>query len=240
MRHCYSARTLNNPNKVMNTYMKTRNYILLTIICFAASINVFSQAKQISKEDYYQPYREALSKKDDLSRRNLTKQENYRDGKLFSTTEITDEYLKPDRRHYLEVEKFADYTNKDELIKIGKIYYCRRNDGEWKQYQSWCSGGSASGLSNIVSSEYTVEDSNVSDQKVKLYRNYTTYKNTYSPDKDKEGLSYSESKYWLDKNGFILRQEIKSGLLEPQRIYRQQTDSYEYNPKNLKIEAPIK
>jgi hypothetical protein len=33
---------------------------------------------------------------------------------------------------------------------------------------------------------------------------------------------------------------MKSGLLEPERIYSQQTSTYEYNPKDLKIEAPIK
>ncbi len=219
--------------------MKIKKYILL-IICFVVTINVFSQAKQIIKEEYYQPYREALKKKRDTSRRDITWQENYRDGKLFSTTEITDEFLKPDKRRYLEIEKFADHTSKSELIQIGTTYYCRRNDGEWKQSQSWCSGGSASGLSNIVSSEYSIEDTKIHNQTTKLFRNYTTYKNVYSPDKDKEGLSYWESKFWLGKDGLILREEIKSGLLEPERIYRQQTNSYEYNPKNLKIEAPIK
>ncbi len=61
--------------------MKIKKYILL-IICFVITINVFSQAKQIIKEEYYQPYSEALKKKRDTSRRDITRQENYRDGKF--------------------------------------------------------------------------------------------------------------------------------------------------------------
>jgi len=218
--------------------MTLKNYVFV-IICFGITINVFGQTKQITKEEYYQPYRESLKKKQETSRRVATRQEYYKNGKLNSTTEITDEYLKPDKRHYLEVNKVGDKTYKSELIQIGEIFYCRRNDGEWKQYKSWCSGGSASGISNLVSSKYTVEDAEINNQKVKLFQEYTTYKNTYSPDKDREGLSYYQSKHWIDKKGFVLRQEIKSGLLEPEKIYNQQTDSYEYNPKNLKIEAPV-
>lgn len=214
--------------------------LTLLIFSFGLTINALSQAKEISREEYFQQYRDGLTKRRAADRRNFTKIENYTNGKLFSTTEITDEFLNPNKRHYLEINKYSDKTYKSELIQIDKTYYCRRNDGEWKRSESWCSGGSASGLSNIESSKFTVENVKINDQNLKLYREYTIYKNTFSPDKDKEGLSYWDSKLWLNKEGFIVRQEINSGLLEPERIYRKQTETYEYNPKNLKIEAPIK
>lgn len=220
--------------------MTSKHHILLLIFCFSLTISAFSQTKEITREDYYQPFRLGLKKKSATSRRVITRQENYREGKLFSTTEITDEFLVPNKRHYMEVEKFADHTNKSELIQIGEVYYCRRNDGELKQSQSWCSGGSASGLSNIVSSKFTVEDTKINNKTSKFYKNYTIYKNIHSPNKDKEGLSYYQHNFWIDSNGFILREEMRSGLLEPERIYRQMTNIYEYNPQNLKIEAPIK
>lgn len=218
--------------------MTARKIILLLTFCLITTLSIFSQAKQITSEEYYQPFREALKKQQDTTRRNITLQENYRDGKLFSTTEITDEFIKPDKRLYLEVNKLPNHIYKSELIQIGKTYYCRRNDGEWKQSKSWCSGGSTSGISNVVSSTYRVDDTQFNNQPAKLYQQYTTYKNTYSPNKDKEGLSYWQSKFWLNSKGFILSEEYKDGLLEPERIYSKQTSSYEYNPQNLKIEAP--
>ena len=93
---------------------------------------------------------------------------------------------------------------------------------------------------NIVTFKHTVEDAEINNKTAKLYKEYITNKNRRSRNKDKEGLSYHQSNSWFDKDGFILREDIKSGLIETEIIYHQQTDSYEYNPDNLKIEAPIK
>jgi hypothetical protein len=203
-------------------------------------LTLFSQTKEFTRENFYRPIRAGLIKELAYSRRVITRQDNYREKKIFSTTEITEEYLLPDKRHYIREEKFADQTNKSELIQIGENYYCRKNDGEWKQFKSWCSGGDGNGgLSNIVRSKFTVEDTKVGNKTVRIYKQYTTYKNIYSPDKDKEGLSYYQSSYWIDNEGFILREEERNGLLEPERIYRQLTVSYEYNPQNLKIDNPL-
>jgi hypothetical protein len=219
-----------------------KKIIWLTIFCFAAALNVFGQAKEITRERYYQPFREALKKGNEITRRNLTRRENYADGKLSSTEEFINEFVKPDKRRYVHIEKFADRTSKVELIQIGETYYCRRDDGAWKQSgRTWCGDGSGNGgISNIASSKFTVEETKLKDQTVKFYHQYTTYKNTYSPDKDKEGLSYWDSKYWLNNDGLIIREESADGLLQPERIYWKQTETYEYDPKDLKIEAPIK
>jgi hypothetical protein len=218
--------------------MKSR-ILLLTIACFALAVNVFSQQKEITKEQYYQSFRGAKDKASKVSRRSIDKREYFRNSKLHLTQETVDEFLSPDKRRYFVIEKFDDRITKDELIKIGDIYYCRKNDGDWKQSQNWCSGGSASGISNIVSSKYTVEEIKLNNETVKFYRQLTTYKNTYSPDKDREGLSYWESKFWLNSDGLIQREERKQGLLDSEKIYNQTVTTYEYNPKNLKIEAPI-
>jgi hypothetical protein len=220
--------------------MTIKNYIFFSIISLGIVINAFSQVKQINSEDYYQPIREYYKKRNEVSHRIITKKEYYKDGKLSRMVEIIDEFLKPDRNHYLEREKTGDRVSESELIKVGEIYYCRRNKGEWKQSSSWCAGGGIGGLSNIVSSKFTVEIVEMNNQTAKLYQQYTTYKNIHSPDKDKEGLSYFHSKNWINDEGFILRKEAKSGLLEPERIYSQEVELYEYNPKNLKIETPIK
>ncbi len=217
-----------------------KNYILLIIICIGITINAFSQTKQITEVEYYQSYRAANEKRLESSSRNVSRREFFKDGKSYITKDIKDEFMKPNKKHYLQIEKSAEGENKEELIQIGEKFYCRTGNDKWKQSSSWCLNTGISGISNIVSSKFTVEDTIINNQNAKLYQRYTTYKNIYSPDKDKEGLSYWESKFWVNKAGFILREESKEGLLEPVKLYRQEISSYEYNPKNLKIEAPIK
>jgi hypothetical protein len=220
--------------------MKSKQFILLMVFCFGITINVFSQIKEITRENYFQKRREVIKNRLATSRRETTRQDYYRDGRLFSTKEITDEYLLPDKRHYLEVEKFADRTNKSELVQIGKTTFCRNNDSQWKQSTGWCSGGDGNGgFSNIVGSKFTVEDAKIGNTTVRLYKQYITYKNTDSADKDKEGLSYYQVGYWIDSEGFLLREAAESGLLKPERIYDRMTKNYEYNPQNLKIEVPV-
>jgi hypothetical protein len=220
--------------------MKSKQFFLILIFCFGVTINVFSQTKEISRENFYQPLRQGLIKGMAFSRRVISRRENYREKKVFRTTEITEEYLLPDKRHYLKEERFADRTSKSELIQIGKNYYCRKNDGEWKQFTSWCSGGDGSGgLSNIVSSKFTVEDTKVGYKPVRFYKEYTVYKNVYSPNKDKEGLSYCYSSYWINSEGLVSHKEERCGLSESKKPNFQMTITYEYNPQNLKIETPI-
>ncbi|HEX8735848.1 MAG TPA: hypothetical protein VF721_11020 [Pyrinomonadaceae bacterium] len=218
--------------------MKTTKLFLLLIFCLAAATGVFGQAKQISRKEYYQWYREAFKKRFEASRREVIKKQYYKDGKLSGTIETVNEFLKPDRQRYLRVEKSGGQTTKLEIIQTGKAYYCRKNDEDWTPSNKWCEDGYGSGLSNIVNSGYTVEKTKIDNQEAQIYQEYITYKNNYSPDKDKEALSYRQEKIWVDGDGFIVRHETESGLLEPRRIYSRETGTYEYNPK-ITIEAPV-
>ena len=202
---------------------------------FATS--VFSQQKVITSEEYHQPYREALAKIFDVSWRFVAKREFYEDGKLSSSVDVTDKFLVPDKRHYLRVEQSVNRINKVEIFRLGGNWYCKTNDGDWKKSESWCASR-LSALSNIVGVKFTVEETEFNNQKVKLYQEHTFYKNALTSNKEKGGTSYWNSKYWLNSEGLILRRESKNALLNPGRVYEQQIESYEYNPNNLKIEAP--
>lgn len=127
------------------------------------------------------------------------------------------------------------------MIEIGDSYYCRKNDGEWVRSKSACGtgGGIGGGPSDVRSSKYTVEEIKIDKKKAKLYTSYITYKNTFSPRSDKENLYYWENKFWLNSDGFVIREELKRGLLSPERLDEQESKTYEYDP-NIKIEAPIK
>ena len=220
--------------------MKLKNHILITL-CLGMTISVFGQTKEISKEDYYQKLREAVKKRFETSRRENTKINSFKDGKLSDTVEIFSENIVPDKSHYVSIEKFGDRTVKRESISINKVQYCKKDDGEWKKSNVYCGYGAGNGgPSKIASNKYTVERMKLNKKEVKLYQQYTVYKNIYSPNKDKEGMSYWQQKMWIDKNGFLLREEMESGLIEPKQVYTQNIIDYEYDPKNLIIEVPIK
>jgi hypothetical protein len=218
--------------------MKT--LFLLVIFCLLFSVNIFNQEKEITRQEYYKAFREASVKGNTIPQRSLAQRENYKEGKLDSTEEYIDEYLTPDKRRYVHSEKFSDRARRIELIQIGKTYFCKRDNEDWKQSASGCDSGSGFGVSKIVSEEFTIETIKLQGEKVKVYKNLTSYKNNSSPNKDKEGLSYYQNKFWINKDGLIIKLDAINGPIEPKMIYWQTTNAYEYNPKDLKIEAPIK
>jgi hypothetical protein len=118
--------------------------VFLGIVVLGLTINIFSQTKAISSEDFYRPIRAVHDFKGAL--RKTSKEEFYKDGKLSGTIEIIDETLGADRRRYLHIEKEGTKTEKTELIQIGKIFYCRKNGNEWKQSENRCAGGRLSGI----------------------------------------------------------------------------------------------
>jgi hypothetical protein len=72
------------------------------------------------------------------------------------------------------------------------------------------------------------------NENTKLYQQYTT-----SAD-DKNAVYYLQDKFWLNSSGLLIRREIEYGKVQPKSIGSRELEVYEYNPKNLKIEAPIK
>lgn len=55
-----------------------------------------------------------------------------------------------------------------------------------------------------------------------------------------KGLTFENDIIWYDSQGLVLRSEMVKGLLEPRVEEFREVVTYEYDPKDLKIEAPIK
>ena len=212
---------------------------LLLIIFLGSFSSLFGQAKEITQNEFWSQFRQANQKPFETSKRVTSKEEHYKDGVLNSTTEVIDELLNPDRRRYVEIYKSDKINRREEMIKIGETYFCRENNGEWTKADEWCAGMSIGALPKAISSKFTSEETTINNQKAILYEQYLTYKNEYSPNKDKEGLSYFHDRFWVSSDGFILRREMEYGLLEPKKLYSKEVLIYEYNLKNLTIEEPV-
>lgn len=210
-----------------------KKVLFFTLLCLIPASAAFAQPKEISHEEYYRPYRAALKSFYEKSHRSIVRFEEYKNGVVGSSSDWTYEYVKPDRRRYVEVWSSGNRVSKAESIDIGTAKYCRKNDGEWMIAQGSCgTGGASSGPSNIKSEISTVENSRIDGRKVKIYRNRYVYQ------RDKLELAFWETTYWLDEKGNLIREEMKAGLLEPEQMSWTKNTIFQYNPADLKIEAP--
>lgn len=210
--------------------------ILLFVTFFCSlTINIYSQ-QQIAESDYYAASNAASTKRFAASRREMRKDENFIDGKLSSTTMIIDEYIEPNKQRFISITNSDGKVEKLEMITTGKNYYQRENDGAWTKLKDWYGSDGTMVLKPDTKSIFTVEDVNVDNRQLKLHTALYTYKNEYL---DKNGLSFTQIKSWITKDGWLLKEEIIIGVLEPRKMRLKRTYDYEYNPKNLQIEAPV-
>lgn len=219
--------------------MKIAKYLVLTFICLVFAATGFAQEKAITKEEYLNAEQAALQKAQGLTRTVEQMIHTY-DGDKISIDAWQYDYVMPDKIHYLNIRTVNGKDQRTEEIDIGKKKYCKKGDGEWTLVSSPCVGGSASaGPSNIVSDEYFLEKKTVDGKKVKVFRNYTTYKDVYSPTKGTDGLSFQETQFELNSDDLIVRETTKRGLLDPRTTRGRSFSNYKYDP-TIKIEAPIK
>ncbi len=212
-----------------------RKLYFFVIFSLVFSLKVFSQPKEITSDESLQELVKAFGKFSDTSWRKKQKYEYFKNGKISSIREEVNESLEPDRSRILRIVKGKGVSKEFETIVIGEKYYCRTNKGAWKQSDSWCDETQyfAQGMGDQVSAKYTVLVTSINNQKAKLYRQYITHS-------DENILSYWDYKFWITDDGFIVKRTIETGLLKTKEIKSRMTEIIEINPKDLKIEAPIK
>ena len=213
--------------------MRKKTFFLI-LIYFIPAFAAFAQPKGIGHDDYYRPYRAALKLFHENSHRTKVRFENYENGVLKSANDWTYEYVKPDRRRYVEVLTVGNTVSRAESIDIGSAKYCRKDDGEWKIASGSCGrGGGSGGPLNIKSETFTVENTRIDGRKVKIYRN------RYEYEREKLGLAFWQKTFWLNEKGNLLREETRVGLLEPERLSWTSDTRFEYDPAGLRIEVPL-
>lgn len=210
---------------------------ILFVSMFIALVNVaFGQAREISAIELHQSFRPAYDSLFETAYRNKSKEENYEGGKLTEKTESLVEFIPPKKYHFIVVETVGGKSSKSETFLIDGVYYCKKEKGKWTKSEKGCGGkgGGRSTLPDAESSKFTLEETKLGVVSAKLYQTYLTY--IFPEGK----LSYFMDKFWINDEGFMLRREMEYGSVEPKFVRSKKTDIYEFNPKALKIEAPIK
>ncbi len=210
-----------------------KQIILAIAVTLALTSAAFSQIKQITSSEFNQASSAAYKLMYETSRRVNLKTETFENGAVISSVTKTEERLLPDKTRYLTVENKDGKETSLELIYIGTIEYRRENGGEWTKKDLRGSGmgsGTGGGSTSVV--QFTEESDfaeGVPARKLKEMR----------ITQSSEGLMFDEFIAWYDQRGFLLRSERTKGNLEPKNVKTRSVATYEYDPGDLKIEAPI-
>ena len=151
---------------------------------------------------------------------------------------ITTEYL-PDRYHNIIEIKTVDGTSHEEAIKIGKRKFVKWNNEAWKELSPAKANDEGDLISLPVAIEVTVEckylgkrvinNQNADLYEIKTTKKYKFYERVFIP-------IYTE-RFWFNQDGLFLKTESETEL---NNKTSHTIDEYEYDPKDQKIEAPIK
>lgn len=205
--------------------------LVLTLSIFATGAN--AQRKVISGADFTAAVSIGSKKSTIWPRRHNVTEEFFIDGKLTSTKSLIWEAVSLDRRRTVETENSGGQMSTLETIEIGDEMYQRKNNGDWIKQDWYFRHGLTENHTELLdSSEYWQETSAISNKKAKVFGASTkTIKN--------DVFGYKQERYWIAKNGRILKIETIYGQLDPRNITRRKVLEYEYDP-TITIKAPIK
>ncbi len=220
-----------------------KKIILFTTIVLFIFTNLDAQNKFIKKDEYDSALIKAAQKQNNLPRRE-SGIINFYDAKkvIYEKRTSIYEYISADKtRSISKTEENGVVTEKYEFVKLGDVEYSKKDDESWKKKER-LKGGSFGGdfvigdkIENKEVEEFLVLPTTLDNQITNMYFNYRVSK----AEKDNQ-LIFVESRNWISMDGLTLKWTYKVSNTVPENVSHISTTNYEYNPKDLKIEAPIK
>ena len=218
--------------------MKKTIFIIISL--FVCVLNIFSQNEIISKEKYDLVMKEAAAKAENLPNRKTMIAKFYSGKDITQIRTTISEMISSDkRRNYFKVEQKGKITDLIESITIGNVQYRKKLNEDWiKDTLSSNGFGSRGGGMGIeIKSrnldEYFVSKSKINNQESNIYVNFNAILT-------ENYLYFIENQKWINSDGLIIRSVVKVSKIVPENITSISITDYEYNPKDLNIEAPIK
>lgn len=225
---------LENHKKQERRFLEVKKYIiLLALIVLGISSAAKAQVKQISSDEFYTVSGKAYRLSSERTRRAIIKTEELENGTVVASMTKTEEEIVPDKTRVLIVERKGNVENISEIITIGSKIYERKDNGQWTVRDMRNGEGRGAGSAGMNCVQFTEEESSVDGVLARKLSNL-------SITRKENVLTFSNSIGWIDQQGLLLRSEYVRGLLEPRIETFRSVAAYEYEPKDLKIEAPIK
>jgi hypothetical protein len=207
----------------------------LLLIFFALSLPSFvgAQAQKISGDEYFSNLERATKITEAMfPRRSVRIQEEFTDGKRSVRKTSTFDYAASDRNR-----KFVEIGGRStaEYIQVGQQYFCKSESARWKKSNTKCEPTNMSMSPDPDFQEFTMEEAS-GNQGEKVFRWYKTW--VYPKP---NGVEYfTEQIFTVRSDGAFVRINIRDGRTRSKQPDSVQTDTYEYNISDLKIEPPVK
>ncbi len=209
----------------------------LILMMFLASVTAAGQVKTLTAAEFNAAMGSAFGASSIRPRREIKKSVTYVNGKVEQTSTVTEEFIPPNRSrsHFLD-DMFGRKSEREWVIIDGQRYTLSHG-GEWYRdtplptYPSMTVGPDV----QVETDKYTKYTS----QKAKLLgKPVTILKRVES---SPPGALWGTSTYivYVGAEAAIVRIEQKN-VDAGKGNYTTDVTTYEYNPKGLKIEAPIK
>jgi hypothetical protein len=216
--------------------------VLLFIAFFTAAS--FAQVKTLTEAEYDSATNSAYDTTEKKIRRSTSTSQSFDGGKIVRSSTVTEEYLPPDKHRQVIVERGPE-SSRTEMIYIGNDVYEKYNSANWKKTRRSdartviVSADDAQGIRTMIF-QYTVTDSLLDGEAVqvfsKLQKNLSGFENTLYKVNAGELLDVM----WVNKDGLILKTEETVSDSDTKKVVDKTVEIYDYQPKGIKIAAPIK
>lgn len=207
--------------------------IVLTLSVVAS----FGQARNITREKYFDAINAASDKSDIAYPRRYTSSQQLFNNGTVNSWETTEEYLSASkfRKTIRSTEDGATVLN--QYIRLGNIFYCKSGSKAWKKSRTDCVPINMTSSPPPDSETFSVEEVTDSGQKSLVYRMYTTH--VWPKGADSVEF-FSEQIVIVSDKGLQLSWKRTEGKTKGKEITERATGTYEFGVTGLNIVAPIK
>lgn len=210
-------------------------FVAVLLFILLNALFAFGQKRKITSGEYFSAHSAALQKEQSVARRVETLTERYSGGNTEKKTTTVFESLSPDRYRRLIREQLGDSVTENESIRLGNFLYERKTDDAWTKVgvtDSEIPKKSGANCADCYSQQMTVEQTFLNNVSVYLYEVFYIHRND-------TGSTYIVEKKWISEEGLPLKTETSVRHLETKIERLKTVTTYEYNPTDLKVEAPI-
>jgi hypothetical protein len=220
----------------MRTKRSIAIHFIVVLTVFAASS--VGQVKEITEAEYYAAVRAAKSTSETFDRRVTTTTEFFNEGKKTATEIVTEEFQSPDAVRTVQTHRKGKTVVIRETIEIGDAKYIRDDAGIWAKWKRTKSP--VYRLAGVIPPGdpkerviYSVRVMSFKGQTARVFMRISNKAYGFL-------IGAETQETWINKDNQILKTVLITSEDEPGNIVEKIAAIYDYAPKGLRIEAPIK